>query len=91
MAVPVLLVKIFRAVPRASAATPVHVFSGPSVAADGTAAAVAAPTAGADVPIAADAPADRVSNAVPADRGMTVAIKAGIPVRRAVHSSFLKC
>jgi len=53
--------------------------------------AVDAPTAVEDVPIAVVAPVGLDSNAVPAARVMTAAIKADIPARRAVLSLFQKC
>jgi hypothetical protein len=56
-------------------------------------AAVAAPTAVADVPIAGDAPeADLVSNAVlAAAQDTTAVIKEAVPVLLAVRSLFRKC
>jgi hypothetical protein len=71
------------------AATRVRVSSGRSAAAAEIVAATTAAgarIAAVDVPIAAGAPAARDSNAVPAARGMTVAIKAVIPVHRAGHN-----
>jgi hypothetical protein len=52
---------------------------------------VDAPTVVEAAPIVADAPADLDSNAVPAARVMTAAIKADIPARRVVLSLFQKC
>jgi len=55
-------------------------------------AAVAVPIAVAAVPIAAVVPAvARVSNAVPVAPDKIVVIKADVPARRAVRSSFPKC
>jgi hypothetical protein len=49
-------------------------------------AAVDDPTVVADVPIVEDAQAGRDSNAVPAAQGMTVGIRAVIPLHRAGHN-----
>ena len=101
-AVPLLLAKIFRAIPPASAAAiPVPVSSARSAvaAADVIVAAVAAQTAVAAVPIAvqtvaqtADARAARDSNAAPVVLAVRVMIAVkDIPAPRAVRSSSAKC
>jgi len=88
-----LLGRISRVTPPASAATRVHVSSGRSAAVDATMVAEAAQTAVADVPIVADAlAADHVSNtAGQVARGTTGVIKEAILGHRAVRSSFPKC
>lgn len=98
-AAPPLLAKTSRVIPPASAAIPAPVSSVHS-AEDVIAAAVAAQTAVAAVPIAAQivvqtagARAARDSNdapAVPVDLD-TIVVTAAIPARRAVRSSFPRC
>ena len=99
MPAPQLLVKISPAIPPALGAILGRAFSARNVE-DVTAAAVAAQTAVAAVPIAvaivvrtAGARVARDSNAVPAapvDPGM-IAVTAAIPARRAVRNSSAKC
>src|SRR6266446_3472551 len=93
-----LLVKTFRATPRASAATPVRASSGHIAAVDATADAMAVAdaligTAAVDAPIVADAPeADLVSNAaVPAVQDTIAATREAVPAPRDARSLFRKC
>ena len=82
-----------RVTPPASEAIRVHASNDRSAAVDATVAAEAVQTVVEDVPIAADAlAAGHVSSAAgQVARGTTVAIKAAIPARPAVRSSFPKC
>jgi hypothetical protein len=93
--VPLLPAKTSRVIPPVSAAIPAHVSSARN--AEGViAAAAAAQTAGAVVPIVvqtAGAQAARDSNAVLAAQEVrgTIVVTAAIPVRRAVRNSSAKC
>jgi len=91
-AAPQPLGKISRVILPVSAAIRARVSSARNVAAV-IVAAVAAQTAGADVPIAAVVLPVRDSNAVPAAPAVPgmIAVTAAIPVRRAVRSSSPKC
>ena len=95
-----LLLKTFRATPRASAATRVRASSGRIVAVDVMAVVDAlivadaqTGTAAVDVPTAADAPeADLVSNVVvPAAQDTIAATREAVPAPRDAHSLFRKC
>jgi hypothetical protein len=86
-----LRAKTFRVIPPASAATPARASNAHS-GEDEIAAALAAQTAVAVVPIAAAVQADRDSNGVPAVQADRATIEVtAIPARRAVRNSSRKC